>query len=65
MRNLSTRKINSYRRSLKLFMGYCRESNWAMEFHTPVWEVLGELLLNQQGTLDHFLTRYPRGGVKS
>lgn len=54
---LSTRAINSYRRSLKSWMGFVADGT-ASNFDTSVATALG-LLLEDQGHMDEFLQRYP------
>lgn len=55
---LSTRAINSYRRSLKLWMGYVAEGHQASTFGVPAVTILGAMLNPDNGQMSDFLSRY-------
>ncbi len=57
--NLSTRATNTYRRSLKSWMGYVADSNWSTEFDCSLVDVLGALVQEDSDHLNDFLSRYP------
>lgn len=55
---LSRSAIGSYRRSLKSWMGYVADGEYASLFDVPVVEAL-TWLLSDLGHMDDFLRRYP------
>lgn len=56
--HLSTRKTHSYRRALKLWMGYVADGHQASLLDVPAVTALGWLLDSEMGHLDDFLKRY-------
>lgn len=58
---LSTNTIHHYRRSLKAWMGYCADTNYATLHSAPLLQVLEGLLEVDSGSMADFLRRYPKG----
>jgi hypothetical protein len=56
--NLSTRATNSYKRSLKAWMGYVHDSRWSLTFDCSLVDVLGALVQEDSDHLADFLSRY-------
>lgn len=57
---LTEHQRKAYRHALEGYLGYVAHGHQASTFNRPAWEVLGWLLMNEEGHLDEFLTRYPR-----
>lgn len=55
---ISTRKVHSYRLSLKSWMGYVHETMWSDEFDCSLVDVLGALIEEDSGHMADFLNRY-------